>query len=48
MNETHLLWANLAVWLGICGYVALLAAKAARLTRRVERLELLGNDEERP
>lgn len=43
MSPTYLFVANVAVWLGIGGYVAFLAGRAARLERRVRQLERLND-----
>ncbi len=39
---TYLILANAAVWLGIAGYMALLASKASELKKREQQVELLG------
>jgi CcmD family protein len=40
-SEAYLFAANLAVWLGLAGYVALLAARAGRIEKRLAQLERL-------
>lgn len=40
-SEAYLFAANLAVWLGVAGYVALLAVRAARLEQRLSQMERL-------
>ncbi len=44
MNVTYLFAANLAVWLGLGGYVAFLAARAGGLERRLRQLERMSDD----
>lgn len=39
---TYLVLANAAVWLGIAGYLAFLASRAAELKKREQQVELLG------
>jgi CcmD family protein len=39
----YLLLANVAIWLGISGYVLFLAAKQARLEKRIKHLEFLND-----
>jgi len=41
---TYLFIANCAVWLGVAGYLVFMASKAAGLEKRVQQLELLGDD----
>ncbi|GFK94271.1 hypothetical protein NNJEOMEG_02113 [Fundidesulfovibrio magnetotacticus] len=43
-NQTYLLAANVIVWLGICGFVAFVATRQARLERRLKQLEALHED----
>ncbi|MFZ5427444.1 MAG: CcmD family protein [Thermodesulfobacteriota bacterium] len=43
-NQTYLLAANIAVWLGLCGYVAFVAARQKNLDRRLKQLETLKDD----
>jgi CcmD family protein len=45
MNTGYLFAANVAVWIGIGGYLVFLAARQAALGRRMRQLELL--DEQR-
>ena len=45
--ENYLLAANVLVWIGIAGYVAVLGGKSAALERRLRQLELLGGDDDR-
>ncbi|WP_461210757.1 CcmD family protein [Desulfocurvus sp. DL9XJH121] len=42
--QTYLLAANVAVWLGIGGFVALLAARQKALAARVRQMEMLADD----
>ncbi|WP_291327326.1 CcmD family protein [Desulfovibrio sp. UCD-KL4C] len=44
INETYLLIANIAVWIGIAGYLVFIAAKGAAMERRIAQLEILDND----
>ncbi|SMF38961.1 CcmD family protein [Desulfovibrio gilichinskyi] len=44
INETYLLIANIAVWIGIAGYLAFIAAKGVAMERRIAQLEILDND----
>lgn len=46
-NEIYLLMANVAVWLGIAGYVSFLGAKSVSMERRITQMEQLDNDSER-
>lgn len=46
MNTTYLVAANVAVWLGLCGYVAFLAVRLAGLERRLKRFAALRGAEE--
>jgi len=41
---TYLFIANAAVWFGVAGYLVFLAAKSVGLEKRVQQLELLGED----
>ncbi|MGL1861764.1 MAG: CcmD family protein [Pseudodesulfovibrio sp.] len=41
---TYLFIANAAVWVGVSGYLIFLASKSAGLEKRVQQLELLGDD----
>lgn len=43
-KENYLLAANVVVWLGLCGYLALVAARQKHLERRLKQLEALRND----
>lgn len=43
-KETYLLAANVAIWLGLCGYVLFLAARQKRLENRLKQLETLHDD----
>ncbi|MBI9078671.1 MAG: CcmD family protein [Pseudodesulfovibrio sp.] len=43
-TATYLFIANGAVWLGVAGYLVFLAAKSSGLEKRVQQLELLGED----
>ncbi|WP_084154140.1 CcmD family protein [Maridesulfovibrio frigidus] len=43
-NETYLLIANIAVWVGIAGYLAFIASKGAAMERRITQMEMLDND----
>ncbi|WP_338669937.1 CcmD family protein [Pseudodesulfovibrio methanolicus] len=36
--------ANVAVWLGVAGYLAFLASRSAGLEKRIRQLELLGDE----
>ena len=42
-----LFWANVAVWLGLCAYLAFLGRTQAAIRRRIRRLER-DSAEERP
>ncbi len=44
-TEQFLIFANAAVWLGLGGYVAFLAAKLAGLETRLRRLSALSGGE---
>ena len=41
---TYLFIANAAVWLGVAGYLIFMASKSTGLERRVQQLELLGEN----
>ncbi|MBU1001237.1 MAG: CcmD family protein [Proteobacteria bacterium] len=41
--QTYLLVANVAVWLGVGGYLAFLAARQRRLNTRIRQMEQLSN-----
>jgi CcmD family protein len=43
-KENYLLAANVAVWLGVCGYLLFLAGRQKRLERRLRQLETLRED----
>lgn len=43
-NQTYLLAANVAVWIGLCGYVAFMASRQRNLERRLRQLERLSDD----
>ena len=43
---TYLFIANAAVWLGVAGYLVFMASKSAGLERRVQQLELLGDNDD--
>ena len=40
--STYLMIANVAVWIGVAGYLALMAARQRRLERRLKQLEVSG------
>ncbi|HAK22806.1 MAG TPA: CcmD family protein [Desulfovibrio sp.] len=42
MTEQWIMYAGIAVWIGIGLYTAFIAVKQAALTRKIETLELLG------
>lgn len=42
MTEQWIMYAGIAVWIGIGLYAAFIAVKQAALTRKIETLELLG------
>jgi CcmD family protein len=44
MNTDYLFIANVAVWLGIAGYLAFLAAKSRGIAKRIDQLEMLKDD----
>ena len=44
--ETTLFAANLAVWLGLGGYVAFVAARGMRLEARLTQLERMRHDQD--
>ncbi|MCJ2162947.1 MULTISPECIES: CcmD family protein [unclassified Pseudodesulfovibrio] len=41
---SYIFIANVAVWLGVAGYLVFLASKSTGLEKRVRQLELLGED----
>ena len=43
-NQGYLLAANVAVWLGLCGYVVFVASRQKRLERRLKQLETLRDE----
>ena len=45
--ENYLLAANVLVWVGIAGYVAVLGGKSAAIERRLRQLEILGGEDGR-
>lgn len=45
-TEQYLIFANVAVWLGLGGYVAFLAARLSGLEGRLRRLAALRGDGE--
>ncbi|MDO5536020.1 MAG: CcmD family protein [Desulfovibrionaceae bacterium] len=45
MTEPWVLYAGIAVWIGIGAYAAFLAANQRRLSRRIFQLELLVRDD---
>ncbi len=46
-NETYLFAANIAVWLGIAGYLAFLGVRSASMERRITQMEQLEDDSKR-
>ncbi|WP_419787385.1 CcmD family protein [Pseudodesulfovibrio sp.] len=42
--STYIIMANAAVWLGLAGYLVFLAKGEARLRRREQQINLLGDD----
>ncbi|CCH50430.1 CcmD family protein [Pseudodesulfovibrio piezophilus] len=44
---TYLFIANCAVWLGVAGYLIFLASKSCGLEKRMQQLELLGDENDR-
>lgn len=47
MNTGYLFAANVAVWLGIGGYLVFLASRQAALSNRIRRKELLSDGDDR-
>ncbi|WP_084407609.1 CcmD family protein [Maridesulfovibrio bastinii] len=45
-NQIYLMVANVAVWIGIAGYVAFLGLKSVSIERRINQMEQLENDSE--
>ncbi len=45
-NETYLFAANVAVFLGACGYLLFLGAAQKRLAAKIARLEMMRDDGE--
>lgn len=45
-NEGYLFAANIAVWLGVCGYLLFLGSVQKRLAQRLARMEMLRDDAE--
>lgn len=43
-NQGYLLAANVAVWLGLCGYVVFVASRQKQLERRLKQLETLRDE----
>jgi len=43
-NQTYLMIANVAVWIGLCGYLAFVASRQKELERRLKQLETLNDD----
>lgn len=41
MATSYLLWANIIVWVGICGYIFFLGISQQRLSTRMKQLESL-------
>nr|WP_126381367.1 CcmD family protein [Desulfovibrio ferrophilus] len=41
--QTYLLAANIAIWLGVGGYLAFLAAQQRRLNTRIRQMEQLSD-----
>lgn len=46
-NEIYLFVANVAVWIGIAGYLAFLGTRSVSMERRISQMEHLKNDSER-
>lgn len=42
--QTYLLAANVAVWVGIGGYLAFMAARQRGIENRIRQMELLADD----
>jgi CcmD family protein len=42
-NSTWLLMANIAIWLGLGGYIGLLAANQKQIEKRIRQMELLAD-----
>ncbi|MGE4192728.1 MAG: CcmD family protein [Pseudodesulfovibrio sp.] len=40
---TYIFIANVAVWLGVAGYLAFLGSRSATLEKRIRQIELLGD-----
>lgn len=45
-TENYLLWANVAVWIGIAAYAAFLQARSARIEQRISQLEQAGGHDQ--
>lgn len=45
-TESYLLWANVAVWIGIAAYAAFLQARSARIEQRLTQLEQAGGHDQ--
>ncbi len=43
-GTSFLIAANVAVWLGLAGYLVFMAGKAAGIERRIRQLEVMGDD----
>ena len=43
-SSNWLLMANVAVWVGLAGYLFFIARKHCELSKRVRQMELLNND----
>ncbi len=43
-SSTWLMMANIAIWLGLGGYLCLLASNQKRLDRRIRQMELLKDE----
>lgn len=43
-NEGYLFIANIAVWLGVCGYLLFLGRVQKRLAKRLARMEMLRDE----
>lgn len=43
-SSNWLLMANIAIWLGMGGYLCLLATKQKQLDKRIRQMEMLNDD----
>ncbi len=43
-NEAYLFAANVAVWLGVCGYLLFLGRGQKRLATRLKQMEMMRDD----